>query len=166
MWSVVSFARLDEVHPELKRRVLQLGQMLPDLDLQVTQGLRTWSQQDALYAQGRTAPGQIVTNAQGGHSAHNFGYAVDLVPEDITPGQPDWDASHPAWKRLLAAAPSCGLAEGAQWRSFPDNPHFYLEGLPAEPTDQMRQIYLSRGMQPLWDTWNLMVMVADPELGM
>jgi peptidoglycan L-alanyl-D-glutamate endopeptidase CwlK len=160
MWSPTSFARLGDVHPELKRRILQLGQMLPDLNLQVTQGLRTWSQQDALYAQGRTEPGAVVTNAQGGYSAHNFGYAVDLVPENVN--IPDWNVDHPAWKRMLAAAPSCGLAEGAQFRTFPDNPHFYLEGMPATPTDEMRQMYISKGLQPLWDSWNLMTMVAEP----
>jgi hypothetical protein len=43
------------------------------------------------------------------------------------------------WKKLLAAATSCGLAEGAEWRTFPDNPHFYLQELPAIPTDDMRR---------------------------
>ena len=39
----------------------------------VTQGLRTMVEQEALYAQGRTAPGAIVTNAQPGQSPHNPG---------------------------------------------------------------------------------------------
>ena len=60
-------------------------------DFEVTQGLRTYAEQDALYAQGRTVPGEIVTNAAAGYSWHNFGNAVDLVPEDITIGQPDWN---------------------------------------------------------------------------
>ena len=48
--------------------------------VRVTQGLRTYAEQDALYAQGRTTPGPIVTNARGGQSYHNFGLAIDVAP--------------------------------------------------------------------------------------
>ena len=41
--------------------------------VRVVQGLRTWTEQDALYAQGRTAPGKVVTNVRGGYSWHCFG---------------------------------------------------------------------------------------------
>lgn len=160
MWSAASYARLNDVHPELKRRIIQLGVVLASLNLQVTQGMRTWEEQNDLYAQGRSMPGPIVTNAQGGYSSHNFGYSVDLVPEEIVPGQPDWQVSHPTWQRLLQVAPSCGLAEGAKWRSFPDNPHFYLQELPADPTDEMRSVFLHQGMQALWASWNLTAVSA------
>ncbi|MGN7308723.1 M15 family metallopeptidase, partial [Bacillus subtilis] len=36
----------------------------------ITQGLRTVAEQDALYAQGRSKPGKVVTNARGGYSYH------------------------------------------------------------------------------------------------
>jgi len=141
--------RLAQVHPELARRINQFAQLL-DFDVEVTQGLRTWAEQNDLYAQGRTSPGKIVTNVQGGYSAHNFGYAIDLVPEDVTPGQPDWNVSNPAWQKMLAVAPSVGLAEGAQWRTFPDNPHFYLQELPPEPTDEMRWHFKEGGLDGVW----------------
>jgi peptidoglycan L-alanyl-D-glutamate endopeptidase CwlK len=48
--------------------------------IRVVQGLRSWTEQDALYAMGRTAPGKIVTNVKGGYSYHNYGMAVDCVP--------------------------------------------------------------------------------------
>ena len=60
---------------------------LPSL-YSVQQGIRTVAQQNALYAQGRTAPGAIVTDAPGGSSAHNFGLAVDLYP--LINGAIDW----------------------------------------------------------------------------
>ena len=150
MLSEISLARLGACHPELQRRIKALDAMLPSLSIQVTQGLRTWADQDSLYAEGRTAGGEIITNAPGGYSAHNFGYAVDLVPEDIMPGQPDWTITNPGWVKMLAAGPSCGLAEGAKWRTFPDNPHFYLEELPANPTDEMRVQFQSGGLQSVW----------------
>lgn len=152
--NAISLARIQQVHPELQRRVASLCNLVDGMDIEVTQGLRTWDEQNALYAQGRTAPGNIVTDAPGGYSAHNFGYAVDLVPEDITPGQPDWNAAHPAWQRMLSAGRSAGLAEGAQWRTFPDNPHFYLQELAATPTDEMRQDFKQVGLEGLWQTWN------------
>lgn len=139
-----SVARLSQVHPELQRRVLKLEAMLA-FDIEVTQGVRSYAQQDALADQ---IP--KVTEVRGGYSAHNFGYAVDVVPEDIEPGQPDWNIDHPAWREILASAPSCGLAEGAQWRSFPDNPHLYLDELPAEPGDDMREAMASGGLPKVW----------------
>jgi peptidoglycan LD-endopeptidase CwlK len=42
-------------------------------------GLRSFEDQDELYAQGRTKPGNIVTNARGGDSLHNYGLAADFV---------------------------------------------------------------------------------------
>ena len=35
-------------------------------------------EQAKVYAQGRTAPGKIVTHAKPGHSNHNFGVAFDV----------------------------------------------------------------------------------------
>lgn len=41
--------------------------------------LRTISEQNELYAQGRTKPGKVVTFAKGGQSMHNYGLAIDIV---------------------------------------------------------------------------------------
>ena len=48
-------------------------------EMRITQGLRSIEEQNKLYAQGRTAPGKIVTNAKGGDSYHQWGVAVDYV---------------------------------------------------------------------------------------
>lgn len=150
MFSLASEQRLSQVHPELALRIRKLDSLLPALSIQITQGLRTFAEEDALYAQGRTVPGAIVTNVRGGYSAHNFGYALDVVPEDVTPAQPDWNLGHPAWQQILATAPSCGLAEGAQWRTFKDSPHLYLKELPADPTQAMRAQFSSGGLGVVW----------------
>jgi peptidoglycan L-alanyl-D-glutamate endopeptidase CwlK len=150
MLTEISMARLNMVHPTLKKRIISLDQLIPSVNLQVTQGLRTWGQQDVLYQQGRMTPGAIVTNAPAGYSSHNFGYAVDVVPEDIMPGQPDWNISNPAWQKILSTAPSVGLAEGAEWKSFTDNPHLYLQELPADPTDAMREQFTDGGIIEVW----------------
>jgi D-alanyl-D-alanine carboxypeptidase len=169
MLSVISNARLLEVHPELQCRVAQLDQLLPDLNLQVSQGLRTWNTQYALWLQGHTisiadvnearaavnlAPitveqNRIVTDAPPGYSAHNFGYAVDVFPEDAH-GNPDWNSSDHAWERILSAAPTCGLAEGAKFLRIVDDPHLYLQELPATPTDEMRLTFKQGGLVAVW----------------
>lgn len=51
-----------------------------DITIRVVQGLRTFAQQQALYDQGRTTPGNIVTKAKAGQSYHNYGLAIDCVP--------------------------------------------------------------------------------------
>jgi peptidoglycan L-alanyl-D-glutamate endopeptidase CwlK len=138
-----SEARLAEVHPELARRIEQLAALL-SFPLVVTQGLRTWAQQDALYAQGRTAPGAVVTNARGGWSMHQFGLAVDVAPTDGH--SVDWNGKDAKWTEILAKAPSCGLAEGAVWRTFPDEPHLYPQEIPPNPDDTLRYTFKEGGM--------------------
>jgi peptidoglycan L-alanyl-D-glutamate endopeptidase CwlK len=146
----ISEARLNEVHPELARRIRSLNDKCEanGVPLRVTCGLRTWAEQDLLYAKGRTLPGPVVTNAQGGYSAHNMAYAVDIVPgkEGMPAFTPDWDALDVSWKWVLLLAKDCQLAEGAEWRMFPDRAHFYLRELPATPDDEMRYTFKEGGM--------------------
>jgi peptidoglycan LD-endopeptidase CwlK len=100
----------------------------------VTQGLRTWEEQDALYAKGRSvAPlgkKYFVTMAKGGQSYHNFGLAFDIVVLDSV-GKADWDPSHAGWKEAAVVGKSLGLEWGGDWKTFKDLPHFqYIGGLP------------------------------------
>ena len=89
----------------------------------VYQGFRSFAEQDALYAQGRTKPGQIVTNAKGGYSLHNYGCAVDLV--FIDNGRPSWDEKYP-WHILGQIGKKHGFEWGGDWPSFPDRPHLQI----------------------------------------
>jgi peptidoglycan L-alanyl-D-glutamate endopeptidase CwlK len=107
-------------------------------------------EQERLFAQGRSAPGKIVTNAEPGHSWHQFGLAVDVVPLGLD-GQPDWNTEHPIWRRLVAVGTGLGLVEGAQFRSFPDYPHFQLTGkLPVSPDIEVRESFGQSGIQGIW----------------
>jgi peptidoglycan LD-endopeptidase CwlK len=149
----ISVERLSEVAPELSRRVSRLAALL-SFPIRVTQGLRTYAQQNALYAQGRTLPGNIVTDAQGGQSAHNFGYAVDVVPVNDD-GSIDWNGKDAKWAEILAKAPQCGLAEGATWRAFPDEPHLYPQECPADPDDNIRYLFTEGGLDAVWEEFKL-----------
>lgn len=153
MFNDHSIARLAELYPELARLIEQIDAQLPAASIQVTRGIATWAEQDALYAQGRTTPGKIVTHAPGGYSWHNYGLAADLVPEDIAPGQPDWNLSHPVWARMVSVAEHLGLVSGAEWHGEDlDTPHVQLTGrFPVTPNDEVRAIYARRNsIQDVW----------------
>lgn len=88
----------------------------------VTSGTRTYAEQDALFEQGRTKPGQIVTNARAGYSNHNFGVAFDVTIFDGA--QPVWES--PKYKTVGKLGKSLGLTWGGDWQSISDEPHFEL----------------------------------------
>lgn len=101
------------------------------LDLIVTQGLRTMAEQQALYDQGRTTPGNIVTNAKPGSSWHNFGLAFDVAV--VVNGKPTWPNDAALWKRIGDIGKAAGLVWGGDFKSFVDMPHFeYHPGLTLE----------------------------------
>lgn len=88
----------------------------------VTSGFRGFAEQTALYAQGRTRPGPVVTKARAGQSAHNYGRAIDVVLDGSpAPGlQMCWDWKQAAWLRLrakIAAHPR--LHSGWWWGDWP-----------------------------------------------
>lgn len=96
------------------------------LTLEVISGLRTWEEQEALYAQGRTKPGPRVTNARPGSSWHNFGLAVDLGLFD---GKTYVDGADPAraervYREIAEIGREYGLEWGGNWRKIKDTPHF------------------------------------------
>jgi peptidoglycan LD-endopeptidase CwlK len=152
------------VHPRLAGLIRAMAEnlVLQGVAIRVVQGLRTWDEQAAIYAQGRTAPGKIVTQAQPGFSWHNFGLAVDCVP--MTPLGPDWDSSHPAWSKMVAAGNGVGLSSGAMWRTFKDWPHFQLQSLPLTPTDYHRDAYAQHGVEGVWASAGLAVPSGNGEI--
>ncbi|WP_425203575.1 peptidoglycan-binding protein [Priestia megaterium] len=90
----------------------------------ITQGFRSIAEQNALYAQGRTRPGSIVTNARGGYSFHNYGLAVDFVLLNESK-QPVWNVND-KWMSVVRMATGMGFSAGAHWSSFKDYPHLEL----------------------------------------
>jgi peptidoglycan L-alanyl-D-glutamate endopeptidase CwlK len=93
-----------------------------DIDIKIISGLRTYAEQDALFAKGRTAPGPKVTNAKGGESNHNFGIAFDVGVFDGKNYLP----SSPAYDVVGAIGVEIGLEWGGHWTSLVDKPHFQL----------------------------------------
>ena len=88
--------------------------------IKIISGTRTFAEQDALYEQGRTKAGRIVTNARGGYSNHNFGIAFDI---GVFEGGRYLDES-PAYKAVGALGMKLGLEWGGNWKTIQDEPHF------------------------------------------
>lgn len=97
--------------------------------------VRTFAEQNDLYAIGRTKPGRIVTNAKGGQSLHNYGLAVDIVllkdkNGDGTFETASWETDvdfdgdgQSDWMEVVAIFKRYGWEAGIDWK-FRDAPHF------------------------------------------
>jgi peptidoglycan L-alanyl-D-glutamate endopeptidase CwlK len=126
--------RIALLHPKLRDEVTALvnkanSQLIKHSQIRIVQGLRTFAEQDALYAQGRTKPGSKVTNAKGGQSLHNYGVAIDFcliidgkeVSWDL---KKDWDGDKIAdWMEVVKVFRDASFEWGGTWK-FKDNPHF------------------------------------------
>jgi peptidoglycan L-alanyl-D-glutamate endopeptidase CwlK len=111
---------LPEVRP-LARALIESAAAV-GICIKVISGTRTYDEQNALYEQGRTKAGRVVTNARGGYSNHNFGIAFDIGVFD---GGRYIDES-PAYKVVGALGIKLGLEWGGNWKSIQDEPHFQL----------------------------------------
>ena len=120
----------------------------------VVSGLRTAAEQNALYAQGRTTPGHIVTKAQAGQSMHNYGLGADIVPYITgSGGQLNWRADTPQFQHMVSVLKAQGLEWGGDWKgSLGDFDHFQLSELPPSPSQAMRTDYGS-GLADLNAIW-------------
>lgn len=119
------------LHPRVKpfARALIEKSAGQGLIIKVISAMRTFAEQDVLFAKGRTTPGPKVTNARGGFSNHNFGLAFDI---GIFTGSTDPEkaknfvSSSPAYKAIGALGTDLGLEWGGNWKNFKDEPHFQL----------------------------------------
>lgn len=96
--------------------------------VEVISGLRSWAAQAALYAQGRTKPGKIVTKARPGSSWHNYGLAIDLglfkngvYLDEAKPTEAD-----KLYAEIGRVAADHGIEWAGNWTSFKESPHFQI----------------------------------------
>lgn len=164
----VSLGRVVGCHPVVLERLSRLEPRL-SFSFMVVQGKRTFNMQQAFYLRGRSPLATVneayasvglaaltneenfktVTRAKPGYGWHEYGLAIDVAPFDEF-HKLDWNTDNPRWAEMLSAADAVGFAQGAQWRTFPDNPHLYPRELPATPGDDVRHAWHEAGIEGVW----------------
>ena len=128
---------LEKLRPDVRAAFEKLAGLATrvGIDIMLTEGFRTPERQAFLYAQGRTAPGRIVTRAKPGRSDHEAvdelgnpasrAFDVCFVEKRNEEGKPIAVTWVGPWRTLAGLAVEyCGLEWGGDW-SRPDRPHFY-----------------------------------------
>jgi len=140
MRDAVSISRAAKLHPKVRLEVIDLitkaEEGLPaNAKVRIVQGLRTRDEQNALYAQGRTSPGHIVTNAKFGQSYHCFGLAIDFVvmydkDNNGSFEAVSWDVNYDFdkdgvkdWQEVVRVFKAAGWTWGGDFKSIVDSPH-------------------------------------------
>lgn len=131
--------KLTQVHPEILAFLFWWNAHGP-FAIKVTSGKRIESEQRALYAQGRTTAGPIVTNAASSRdtphglrvtSGGPVACAIDVYP--WTGSAIILDFNDPRWAVLIARGEEHGLFSGSRFSTLKDNPHLEVVGWRALP---------------------------------
>lgn len=126
---------ITQCHPRLQAKAKELISICASQGIHIKIGecFRTVAEQDALYAQGRTKPGPIVTNARGSSysSQHQWGIAFDFylnmdVDGDGKTTDDAFNDTTRLFEKVGNIAVSIGLGWGGNWVSIIDKPHIYL----------------------------------------
>jgi peptidoglycan L-alanyl-D-glutamate endopeptidase CwlK len=125
--------RIKLLHPKLRDEAFDIydeicAALFGKAKCRFSYTLRTFAEQDAIYAQGRTKPGRIVTNAKAGLSYHNYGLAIDIVL--LVDDKASWDVVKDFdgdgiadWREVVKIFKQYGWEAGIDWK-FQDAPHF------------------------------------------
>lgn len=113
---------INDLHPKVQILCWQFIAACKEsgIDVLITSTYRDYESQNDLYAQGRTKPGRIITNAKAGYSYHNFRVAFDFVP--MVNGKPDWNDVR-KFDKCGSIGKSVGLEWGGDFKAFKDKPH-------------------------------------------
>lgn len=122
----------DKLHPELQVCVNKFLEECKKqgLNVLITETLRTQEEQEALYAQGRTKSGNIVTNCRGYQSPHCWGVAFDFCRN--VKGK-EYDNSDKFFDRVGEIAKTIfdnteyDLFWGGDFKTFVDKPHIEMK---------------------------------------
>ena len=118
---------------EVKSKLLVNEAARKGIRVVITDDFRSAKDQDALYAQGRSTDGNVVTNARGGESYHNYGLAIDFALAAPGGQQLIWDMDYDGngnsksdWKEVVEIAKNLGFEWGGDWAKFKDYPHLQM----------------------------------------
>lgn len=137
---MINSRNLNDLHPH----VAELAALFVErckasgIDVIITSTYRDNESQNALYAQGRTAPGAKVTNAKAGQSYHNYRLAFDFCP--VINGKAQWNDAG-LFQRCGEIGESLGLDWAGRWVKFKELAHM-------QATAGLRLADLQAGLLP------------------
>lgn len=126
---MINSRKLEDLNPKVEKlcRKFIAQCRAAGIDVIITSTWRDAESQNALYAQGRTKPGNKVTNAKAWQSYHNYRCAFDFVP--IVHGKADWNNTT-RFTECGEIAEKVGLEWAGRWKKFPELAHCqYTNGL-------------------------------------
>lgn len=158
----ITLSRIDQLHPKIREEIrsIYLNEVVPSLKVascRFAYTLRTFQEQEELYALGRTrlfdATGRrlgIVTNAKGGESMHNYGLAFDIVL--LVNNGASWDISKDFdgdglsdWTEIVQIFKRHEYTWGGDWK-FKDAPHF--EKTFGKTAKELQNLYAAKHFIP------------------
>jgi hypothetical protein len=133
--SLPMIADLEALHPFFRDKISQLIAICKTkgIELALVETYRTHAKQNEYKTMGKK-----YTRSGGGHSKHQYGLAVDVVP--ILDSVAQWDDTK-LWKKVGAVGEQLGLRWGGRWRNPYDPGHF-------EWTGGLSSYHLSNGLLP------------------
>ena len=138
----LTLSRIETAHPAVRQALRDIysdicSRLTGRAQCRFVEVLRSEARQAELYAQGRSKPGKIVTNAKPGESYHNYGLSVDICLI-IDGKEASWDTitdfdhdSIADWMEVVAVFKEHGWEWAGDWKTFREAPHFQCTfGLP------------------------------------
>ncbi|MBT9175647.1 MAG: Peptidoglycan L-alanyl-D-glutamate endopeptidase CwlK [candidate division WS2 bacterium] len=117
---------LNELTRQTREMALLLIQRARErgINIIITSTYRSFIEQDRLYAQGRTRPGRIITNAKGGMSYHNVRRAIDI---GVMKGKKVSYTCVEDYRTCGRIGKDIGLTWGGDFKRLRDLPHFQYD---------------------------------------
>ncbi|MFH1387467.1 MAG: M15 family metallopeptidase [bacterium] len=137
--------KIEKLYPGLREHAYNFMEDARKINAYLFCGVRTFEEQAGLYAQGRSKPGIIITNAGPGYSYHNYGLAIDVVFKNKN----GWTWNSERWNELGRLGNGRAFEWGGSWTKFPDRPHFQI--IYKQPIGKLLAIYNQR--KQLADVW-------------
>jgi peptidoglycan L-alanyl-D-glutamate endopeptidase CwlK len=133
-----SILKLQQLHPKLRAKAIKCYTEAvlatpKDIHPVIEQTYRSFAESDYDYQLGRTIKnpdgadknhplGQIVSNAPGGYSWHNYGLALDF--HLLVNGKAVWDKNQEGWMTVVNIFKDAGFNWGGEFTGkFKDAPH-------------------------------------------
>lgn len=119
--------KIEELYKDVQvkaNKLISTFKELYKMDIRITSAYRSFEEQEKLYSIGRGSPGQIVTMAQPGFSAHNYRLAFDVCFRGTDPWLDKNPKRSELWEALGCLGESFSLEWAGRWVQFKELPHF------------------------------------------